>query len=75
MDIDFTQIFNDFYETLSTKLPNVIVGLIVIIVFIILGKLFYQFIGKRIQRKWDDTIISNFVSEAIKWCFLVLSLR
>ena len=74
MNIDFSKIFNNFFSDISLKLPNIITGVLVIIIFIILGKLFYTFIGKRIQRKWKDTIISNFVSEATKWSFYVFGL-
>jgi small-conductance mechanosensitive channel len=74
MNIDFSKIFNDFYSEISTKLPNIITGILVIIIFIILGKLFYTFIGKRIQKRWKDTIISNFVSEATKWSFYIFGI-
>lgn len=71
MDIDFSKIFDDFYLSMSTKLPSILVALLVIILFVVLGKLFYQFVGKRIQKKWSDRIISNFVSEAVKWSFYI----
>jgi small conductance mechanosensitive channel len=74
MNIDFSKIFNDFYSDISSMLPNIITGILVIIIFIIMGKLFYTFIGKRIQKKWKDTIISNFVSEATKWSFYIFGL-
>lgn len=74
MNIDFSEIFNDFYSDISSKLPNMITGILVIVIFIIMGKLFYTFIGKRIQKKWKDTIISNFVSEATKWAFYIFGL-
>ncbi len=74
MNIDFSKIFNDFYSDISIMLPNIISGLLVIIIFIILGKLFFTIIGKRIQKKWKDTIISNFVSEATKWSFYIFGI-
>lgn len=74
MNIDFSKIFNDFYSDISSKLPNIITGILVIIIFIIMGKLFYTFIGKRIQKRWKDTIISNFVSEATKWSFYIFGI-
>ena len=39
-----------------------------------MGKLFYYFVGKRIQKKWKDTIISNFISEATKWSFYIFGI-
>jgi len=74
MNIDFTKIFNEFYSDISLMLPKIISGIIVIILFIILGKLFYRFIGIRIQKKWKDSIISNFISEAAKWSFYIFGL-
>ena len=74
MNINFSKIFNDFYSDISIMLPNIISGLLVIIIFIILGKLFFTIIGKRIQKKWKDTIISNFVSEATKWSFYIFGI-
>ena len=74
MNVDFSKIFNDFYLEISSKLPNMITGILVILLFIILGKLFNTFIGKRIQKRWKDTIISNFVSEATKWSFYIFGI-
>lgn len=69
MQIDFTKIFTDFYQDLTAMIPNVISAVLVFILFLILGKLFYRFIGVRIQKKWKDSIVSNFVAEASKWTF------
>ena len=74
MNIDISKIFNDFYVEISSKIPSIITALLVIIIFIILGKLFYSLIGKRIQKRWKDTIISNFVSEATKWSFYIFGI-
>jgi small-conductance mechanosensitive channel len=74
MNIDFSKIFNDFYLEVSTKLPNIITAILVIVIFIAMGKLFYSFIGNRIQKRWKDTIISNFISEATKWSFYIFGI-
>ena len=73
MNVNFRDIFNDFYLKISSLLPNIITAIIVIIIFIILGKLFYKYVGKRIQLKWKDSI-SNFISEATKWAFYIFGL-
>ena len=70
MKIDLSKIFYDFYSNITNELPNIIIGILVIVI-IIIGKLFYSLIGKRIQKRWKDTIISNFVSEAVKWSFYI----
>ena len=74
MNIDFKNIFNEFYSDISLMLPKIITGIIVIIMFVVLGKLFYNFVGKRIQKKWKDSIISNFISEATKWSFYIFGI-
>lgn len=74
MNIDFNEIFNDFFSQVSLLIPKLIIGILVIIIFIVLGKLFFSFIGKRIQRRWKDSIISNFISEAIKWSFYLFGI-
>lgn len=74
MKVNFNDIFNDFYLKMSSLIPNIITGIIIIIIFIILGKLFYNLVGKRIQLKWKDSIISNFISQATKWTFYIFGL-
>ncbi|MGB5666379.1 MAG: mechanosensitive ion channel family protein [Maribacter sp.] len=69
MKIDFTKIFNDFYTAVTSMIPNVIAGLLVLILFIILGNIFYSFMGQRIQNRWKDSIVSKFLAEASKWGF------
>lgn len=69
MKIDLGAIFNEYYTELSNFLPQIITAIIVIVLFVLLGKLFYNILGKRIQRKWEDSIISNFVSQSVKWSF------
>ncbi|MDX1407411.1 MAG: mechanosensitive ion channel family protein [Saprospiraceae bacterium] len=68
----FGEIFRQFYLDLSSMLPNIVVGIVVFILFVILGKLFYQIVGKRIQQRWKDTIVSSFVAESSKWAFYFL---
>ncbi|NNM22268.1 MAG: mechanosensitive ion channel family protein [Flavobacteriaceae bacterium] len=74
MKIDLTNIFNDFYTSISAMIPKIIMGLMVLILFIILGKLFYSIVGKRIQRKWSDSLVSRFIAEASKWAFYTVGI-
>lgn len=74
MKVDLGTIFREYYTELTNLLPKIIMALIVIVLFIILGKLFYSILGKRIQRKWEDSIISNFVSQSVKWSFYIFGL-
>jgi len=69
--MNLNEIFSQFFSDLVSMLPKVIAGIIVLIFFWILGKLFYKFIGKRRQLKWKDRIISNFMAGATKWSFYI----
>jgi small-conductance mechanosensitive channel len=74
MDSEFRNIFVQFFSEVKALTPKIIIGIIVIVIFVILGKLFYGIIGKRIQRRWKDSIISNFISEAAKWSFYIFGI-
>lgn len=69
MNIDFNKIFNDYFEQISKLLPNIITGIIILIVAIILGKIVFKIISKTTQKRWQDSIISNFLAQVIKWGF------
>ena len=68
------QSFSGFWQSLIDKMPDIFVSLSVLIVFIIIGKLFYRVFKKRIQNRWKDSIISSFLSEFLKWAFYIIGL-
>lgn len=74
MEINVGQIFEDFYQDISLKLPDLLMGLLVLIVFIVLGKLFFALISKRLLKRSKDTIISNFIAQAVKWSFYIFGI-
>lgn len=74
MKIDLRKIFSDFYSDIIIMTPNIISAILAVIVFIVLGRLFYIFIGKRIQTKWKDSIVSKFIAEASKWSFYIFGI-
>ncbi|NNE55438.1 MAG: mechanosensitive ion channel, partial [Flavobacteriales bacterium] len=61
--------FISYYDGLVAALPKLATALIVFLVFVVLGKLFYRFIGKRIQRRWKDSIVSQFLAVTTKYAF------
>ncbi len=69
---NITQSFNSFWISIVDKLPDILVSLTVLIVFIILGKLLYRIFKQRIQKRWEDSIISSFLGEFIKWTFFII---
>lgn len=71
MDIDFKKIFSDYFQQISGLIPNIITAIVIIVTAILFGKIIYRVISKATQRKWQDSIMSNFLAEVIKWtCYL-----
>ncbi len=69
MQIDFKKIFNDYFQQISELIPNIITGLIILLIAIVLGKIVFKVISKTTQKRWQDSIISNFLAKIIKWTF------
>lgn len=69
MKIDFKEIFNAYFEQISILVPKIVTGLVVLIIFIVLGKIARKIILKTTHRKWKDNIISNFLAQVVKWVF------
>lgn len=74
MNIDFQKIFSDYIEQIGAFIPNLIAGLILLIVAIILGKIVYRIIIKTTKKRWKQTILSNFLAQAIKWVFYLVGI-
>ncbi|MDX1684499.1 MAG: mechanosensitive ion channel family protein [Saprospiraceae bacterium] len=72
--VDFKQIFNDFIVVASQKVPALVTGILVILVCIVAGKLIGRIIHLSLEKRWDDRIVSNFISEAVKWSFYILGI-
>lgn len=69
MSIDFQKIFSDYFEQVSSLIPNIITGIIILIMAVVLGKITYKIIARITQKRWQDSIISNFLAEIVKWVF------
>ncbi|MGX1022952.1 mechanosensitive ion channel family protein [Psychroflexus sp. MBR-150] len=69
MNIDFQDIFSDFFYKISLLLPNIISAIVVLIIAIIAGKVVFKIIEKATNKKWKDSIISSFLAQIIKWTF------
>lgn len=74
MNSNIIQSFNEFWLSAIKILPDLLVSLSVLIVFILLGRLVHKIFLKRIQNKWKDSIISSFLSEFVKWTFYFIGL-
>jgi small-conductance mechanosensitive channel len=69
MNIDFQKIFSDYFEQITSLIPNIISGVLVLILAIFIGKIVFKMILKVTRKKWQDSIISNFLAQVIKWTF------
>lgn len=63
------QSFEKFWESMIAKLPDLLVGIVVLVVFVVLGNLLYRIFRRRIQTRLKDSIISSFLGEFLKWAF------
>lgn len=63
--------FKDFWASIITKVPDFLVSLLVLVVFVIIGNLLYRIFRSKMQLRWKDSIIASFLSEFIKWTFYI----
>lgn len=66
------KVFVDFGDTLIKAFPNILSGIMVLIVFTIMGLLLRKLIRTRLTAKWKDTIVANFAGDVTKWIFIIL---
>jgi len=67
MNIDLSKIFSDYFEQIVNRLPNIITAIIILIVSYFIGNTVYKIISKVTQSRWQDKIMSNFISQIIKF--------
>ena len=67
MKVDLGQIFSDYFTKVGSLIPNIITGLIILFISIIVGKIVFKIIQKATQKRWKDSIISNFFAQGLKW--------
>ena len=72
METEWQNILNNYYDGIKSMLPQFITAVFVLIIFIIIGKILYIILGKRIKKRWQDSIVSGFIAEGIKWGFYFL---
>lgn len=67
MNIRLTEAFEAYWNGMIALMPKLVFGCIIILLFYVIGRLFFRFIGRRIERRWHDSILSSFLSESIKY--------
>ncbi len=74
MNIDLQEIFSDYLDLVGAFVPNLIIGIFVLIFSVISGKVIYKIIAKYSQKRWEHNILSNFLAQVIKWTFYLLGM-
>lgn len=64
--------FQDFWASIITKVPDFILSLLVLAVFVIAGNLLYRIFRAKMQMRWKDSIIASFLGEFVKWTFYLI---
>jgi len=64
--------FETFWLSAIDKLPDLLVSIVVLIVFIFIGKLTHRMFKQKFQSRWKDSVMSSFLSEFLKWAFYII---
>lgn len=64
--------FYEFWEKIIAATPDVMAAIIVLAVFIVIGRLFRSFYKNKLLKKFQSTIISKFVGQVLYWVFNVI---
>jgi small conductance mechanosensitive channel len=68
------QSFEEFWASIIARLPNFLISLLVLAVFIVIGNLLYRFFRAKMQLRWKDSIIASFLGEFVKWTFYIIGI-
>jgi small conductance mechanosensitive channel len=72
--MQITAIFSDFWNSILVLLPNILSGIITLIVFTLLGWIIKRITINRLRRKWEDTLVAEFIGGILKWIFISIGL-
>ena len=62
MDIDFQKIFSDYFEQISTLIPNILTGILVLIIAFALTNLILKLARRIVNKQLDDIDRGKFKS-------------
>jgi small conductance mechanosensitive channel len=68
------QSFEEFWASIIARLPNFIISLLVLAIFVVIGNLLYRFFRAKMQLRWKDSIIASFLGEFVKWTFYIIGI-
>lgn len=66
--------FEDFWESLAAKTPDILVGLILFVIFLVIAHLVRKLIRTRLGRRAQDPLLVNFIARIFFLVILVLGI-
>ncbi len=66
--------FNEFWNSVIEHLPNILLAITILTVFLILGSVLKRIINNIISKQWDKSIATSFIGEFIKWIFIIIGI-
>lgn len=66
--------FTDFYQNFVDQLPNIGLGLLIIILGVLLGTFIGNFAKRRISQQTQDPLMSRFLGKAIRFLCIVVAI-
>lgn len=74
MNEKLKQTFIDYWDKIIEMIPNFGVAFLVFLAFFLIGRLIFKIIQKRFAAKWDETLVTNFAANALKWLFYFIGI-
>ena len=69
-----TQSFSDFFKHFIAQLPNIAIGIGIIILGVLLGAVIGNFVRKRLVKRTEDPLMSRFLGKAIRIVFILVAI-
>ena len=66
--------FTEFWEMLIGMLPKLLAALVIFLVFFFIGYFLYKILSKKFAEKWQETIVTKFLANVLKWVFYLIGL-
>ena len=74
MDERIIASFEKVWEKILVLTPNILAGVIIILVFLFIGIGFQRLIRKRMKARGKENIVTSFLSGLVKWVLFILGL-
>lgn len=68
------QEFEEWWESILEISPSIILGVILFVLFVLIGKFAQRLFVKRFDKRTDDKLLSNFLGRLIFWTLVVIGL-